>query len=213
MTIRPILFSAPMVRALLDGRKTQTRRIPTWLRGKGPISELGPSSTQGFDWHFRDKNMRWHDVSNDRLRELLPYDVGDSLWVRESWAATDDGPAFMADHCGDPTGLGWKPSIFMPRRASRLTLRVTDVRIQRLQEISAADALAEGTEPDEPDIHGRDTATSQRQLEHVKYCEAVRPFMRLWNSLNEARGHGWDVNPWVVALTFQVHRCNVGDLK
>src|SRR5690606_14173331 len=127
MTVRPIIFSAPMVRAILEGRKTQTRR-PAWQAprvfiqtdGEPPEPILVPTVWQKTE-------------------------PGDLLWVRETWAESAHGPVYKADVLGaDTDGWGWRPSIHMPRWASRITLEVTDVRLQRLQEISEEDARAEG---------------------------------------------------------------------
>ena len=94
MKQKAILFSGPMVKAILDGRKSQTRRVVKLI-------EFGPSDCHDFDWQFRDRRMRWNDVSNERLLELAPYQPGDILWVRETWADVNssDGPAicFRAD--------------------------------------------------------------------------------------------------------------------
>ncbi|MFJ3316158.1 hypothetical protein ACIPLR_12420 [Herbaspirillum huttiense] len=90
MKERPILFSAPMVRAILAGAKTQTRRDATRVGGFGQITEFGRSDTTGYDWHFRDSAMRWHDLSHAQLMKACPYgQVGDRLWVRETWQYAD----------------------------------------------------------------------------------------------------------------------------
>ena len=189
MVDRPIIFSAPMVRALLAGTKRQTRRLAfRSFEPLGPVTaKVGPETP-------------WCRVQ-----------PGDRLWVREAWAsadADDRGPyavAYMADHPGDPTGLGWRPSIHMPRWASRLTLVVTEVRRQRLQEISEEDARAEGIRRWEMPPYGFtyfDSITMGNG-----YATAREAFQRLWGSL-----HGddaWARNEEVVALTFTVHRCNV----
>lgn len=205
MSEKPILFSGPMVRAILDDRKSMTRRIVSALAGKGRVTEFGTSDTPGYDWHFRDKAMRWHDISHARLLDLCPYQVGDVLWIRETWGYDwyDDGQSrawkrvvYRADpgaqplDQGEPTG--WRPSIFMPRSACRLRLRVKGVRVERLQEISPADAIAEGVFCDP----------------HMYHIDGVNPypvatFSKLWDSLNEKRGYGWSVNPWVWVYTFE----------
>lgn len=163
MTDRPILFSGPMVRALLAGTKTQTRRVLTQADGNDATGE-----------HL-------HEVA--ALEKLHP-----SLdWSKHKRQ---------------------RPSIHMPRRASRLTLTVSEVRIQRLQDISEADAIAEGcpvsTVP----------GTIGHPLCQVGFNEMGTPifwFRKLWNNLNAERGFGWDANPWVVAVTSTVERRNIDE--
>ena len=185
---RPILFSAPMVRALLDGRKTQTRRIIKrtaleWLE-------------EGFTPEF---------VAEPGNAAICPFGKpGDRLWVREAWSAEwswrhekprDIIPAapiwYWAD--GDPAERDWtrpKPSIHMPRWASRITLEVTEVRVERLQDISEADATAEGSK--EPSL-----------VPIIGACWSERDaYAKLWEHIN---GPGsWDANPWVWAVSFKV---------
>jgi hypothetical protein len=211
MTDRPIIFSAAMVRALLEGRKTQTRRIY-----KVPA---GSYVEQGRVWAMTD-GCAYGD-------KALPYAPGDRLYVREAhalWAddesrraaqlieGSDDPCIYRADfHDGaDCLAMGgdrWRPSIHMPRWASRITLTVTEVRVQRLQDISEADAVAEGIQKGEP------TGELSRLLGCVwgfdgfRYSNPVVAYRDLWNSL-----HGpdaWDANPWVVAVSFTVERRNI----
>lgn len=217
MSDRPILFSGPMVRALLDGRKTQTRRV---LKPQpyGDVIHYG--------WE-QDAGARWTDQSFDSYR--MPFWVGDLLWVREAHYLTDDGESEYAVYAEDEADVAehlkemqtlmashpkidWskhlrpRPSIHMPRWASRLTLRVTDVRVQRVQEIREGDAVAEGIE--------RDTdGWFDYQAPSVQCCVTARDsFMTLWDSLNAPRGYGWDANPWVAAYTFDVIRQNVNEV-
>jgi hypothetical protein len=235
MTDRPILFSAPMVRALLDGRKTQTRRVLGRLRYHGPITEFGRSTTSGFDWHFRDRQMSWHDVDQPHLANfLLPYRIGDQVWVREAWRG-----ALSFDHLKPselPRGaVQWeadgaksfddfapgklRPSIFMPRWASRITLIVTDVRVERIQDISAADAITEGLREcstglpkDEPPIWGIDNDAGQFDPAIAAHSPQLA-FRSLWDSINARRGYGWDANPWVAALAFTVYPQNIDQME
>ena len=207
MTDKPLLFSGPMVRALLEGRKTQTRRILK-IRGHKTFSFFGPSDTAGYDWHLRDSQRRWHDLRDAQLRQRLGYEPGDLIWVRETfnqsgfpWPNLAQGLGRLhyqadPDHGWQPYWGRWRPSIHMPRWASRLTLLVTDVRVQRLQDISEADAVAEGCRGF-VSADGED-GTSPRE-----------EFQDLWNSLNADRGYGWEANPWVCALTFEVHQGNI----
>lgn len=180
-TDRPIIFSAPMVRALLAGTKTQTRRLAVQWR------KTAPDNTS-YDKYSIDSP--WCRVQ-----------VGDRLWVRESFAEAfvPRGAAYMADHSGDPRGLGWRPSIHMARFASRLTLTVTDVRRQRLQEISEADAAAEGVDAISMADVPRQAAWSRKQ-----------DFSRLWDTLH---GSGaWLADPEIVAITFTVAQRNIDAL-
>lgn len=240
MTDRPILFSGPMVRAILEGRKTQTRRALTRLRSKGAISDFGPSTTAGFDWHFRDQDMRWHDVSRERLFEVLPWKIGDRLWVREAFSPAPEDPppsndrqtlwniAFAAGghrFATAPSGYNptlynyerWSPSIHMPRWASRLTLVVTDVRIQRLRDISDDDALSEGITEAEDDAWGIMYSGTWFNYpipyKHLRHY-ATEAFFDLWDSINGER-HSCSVrdNPWVVAITFKPHHCNIDKIS
>lgn len=175
MTERPIIFSAPMVQALLEGRKKQTRRIIKRPAALNALSVFGPSM-----------------LLNPGCADLLPFAVGDVLWVRETWGLglSDHGPcpryrATLDYQCGDKIKsphegpFKWKPSIHMPRKFSRITLRVTEVRVQRLQDISFDDARAEG----------------------VTEGMGTENFRKLWETIH---GSGaWDANPWVAAITFE----------
>lgn len=181
----PILFSAPMVRALLAGTKTQTRRI------------------------VKARDLEWMDV-HQGLREpdnaeRCPYGQpgGDRLYVRETWAAPhayDHLPPRLIPQDArihyaateDRGGLLWRPSIHMPRWASRITLEVTGVLVERLQEISYEDARAEGVE------FWRNDGT----LTELPPCSAHRyEFEDLWTSINGA--DSWNANPWVWVVSFR----------
>lgn len=214
MTDRPILFSAPMVRALLNGRKTQTRRIamPANDIKKGPWTRV----------RQRDDGSWQVGVENFNVWQGLPikFAAGDRLWVKETWRAgrgydgarpRDMAPFsriwFEADGCNDNAdaiGSKARPSIFMPRWASRLTLTVTDVRVQRLHECSDVDAIAEGIEPDVR------TDSGQFYRNYLNKACPVFPYgsyASLWDSIN---GSGaWDTNPWVVAVSFDVRKGNI----
>ena len=241
MADRPILFSGPMVRALLDGRKTQTRRtlklgrwLPEFCGGHGDLNDptcWGWEDAENGDWITLEKDpgqrLGWRDLRTS-------FRAGDRLWVRETWSgayafsetppserhsyATPDGPVLRDDLWywadGEPMGGDYerpRGPLFMPRWASRLTLTVTDVRVQRVQEISEADAIAAGAPcyvcggpldgKSEDDCH----------CFHRKAGPA--DFTNFWDSLNAKRGFGWDVNPWVCALTFTVHRCNIDQME
>lgn len=209
MSDKPILFSAPMVRALLDGTKTQTRLV---LAGKSGITPAHRVERAGQSWLACEYDRRWP------LR--LPYAPGDRLWVKEAWRTNamwdhlspigllneslgygrvsvlyEAGGALPGSCVASDAGRLRSP-IHMPRWASRITLIVTDVRVERLRDISEADAIAEGID---------DLATRH-------FGSPVKAFSGLWNSLARTEETAWEANPWVTALTFTVHRCNI-DLK
>lgn len=176
ITEKPILFSGPMVQAILAGTKTQTRRVvkPQLTPGADGIYDyvvngrwLGALNPRHGDWNFADK---------------CPYGVvGSRLWVRETWSKeTIDGVERVAYRADIPNGynfLGWKPSIFMPRWASRLNLENMAIRVERLQDISDADAQAEG-------------------------LVNAAAFQLLWDMINGKRAP-WASNPWVWVITFK----------
>ncbi len=198
MKERPILFSGPMVRAILDGRKTQTRRVmkpqPEYRENKSLPGHFGT-------W-FHDWNLDHDAVTIDDIIKYCPFGrPSDRLWVRETFVvdyevgegtrggippavfyrATDDGKTNFT-----PGMEHWKPSIHMPRMYCRLLLEVTGVRVERLQDINEDGCKAEGLDWDSGDFLG-----------------PKAQFAIFWNSLNEKRGHGWDTNPWVWVVEFE----------
>ncbi|KWH52532.1 hypothetical protein [Burkholderia cepacia] len=226
MTERPILFSGPMVRAILEGRKTQARRVMKHQ----PPDDVAPITV-----------ARYHPTIVDRHGDQAPGpeifgafsddgewgckspfgEPGDRLWVREAFmpAPFDTAPeqpkttrwnvAYAAGGQREviaPAGYNptlynyerWTPSIHMPRWASRITLEITGVRAERLQNISEADAHAEGA------IYGPllPMAWSKPNCESDDACMRSR-FAVLWDGLNAARGHGWDANPWLWVIEFR----------
>lgn len=223
MSDKPILFTGPMVRAILEGRKTQTRRLIS-IRGHQVITEFGPSNTAGYDWHFHDAKMLWHDLRHTELMPRLPYAIGDRLWVRETcatWNGFHRDTVYRADESNQEWELvkndakigAWKirSSIHMPRWASRLTLIVDDVRVERLQDISEADAVAEGI------VHRRrqniyEGADDKRGKKPTRLFTSPTPaFADLWDSIN---GPGaWASNPWVVALRFRAVNANIDQVE
>ena len=167
---RPIIFSAPMVRAILEGRKSMTRRIVKF-------NDSGRVKLNGKQWHIEDP-----DAING-----CPYGtVGDRLWVKETFMGTKDCLSYRAT---DPRQViefgfdGWTPSIHMPRWASRITLEIVSVRVERIQGISVDDIYCEGCP----------IADEQG---------AAHWFLSLWQSIH---GPGsWDLNPYVWAISFKV---------
>jgi hypothetical protein len=253
----PILFSGPMVRALLDGRKTQTRRVVRPAFGKKhPIVNLKDHGIGEYSGEFNDPASWGYPCAEDGndmplayWLDLCPYgQPGDLLWVRETWGIVNSsgelsglptfeyegykedctGPFFKgrgarleyaADGGDFPKRPGyrvafkkrmqcagrWRCSIHMPRWASRLTLEMAGVRVERLQDISEADAILEGMFQCESGFHWFDPRTQEGC-----YYRATWAYEELWESIN---GPGsWDANPWVWVLEFKVHQVNVDAL-
>ncbi|HFF8969403.1 hypothetical protein [Serratia marcescens] len=174
MKERPVIFNGEMVRAILDGRKTQTRRALNWKRQ--PYTEMAERD-DGSLWPWAEDGERGGDIWFS-----CPFgEVGDRLWVRETFgdcgnrlvyrADTEDGAASQVKR--------WVPSIHMPRWASRITLEITGVRVERLQDISEADAIAEG-------------GTKHFNIDW---------FGPLWASIYGV--DSWNSNPWVWVIEFR----------
>lgn len=204
MKERLILFSAPMIRAILDGRKTQTRRVvkhqfghlnnEPWYPTGRVVSDLQTQPGSFMEFRHRQQDEPGYSGSKASTLVACPYGTpGDRLWVRETFHTVDGERAFYrADYNHNPKGdkehgIVWTPSIHMPRWASRITLKVTDVRVERLQDISEKDAWAEGCEGFDDDVSGGKSG----------YCE----YAELWESIN---GKGsWEANPWVWVVEFR----------
>ena len=198
---KPILFNTAMVRAILSGSKTQTRRLPSssirneWLSwDEYQCAVAPPGSILETEEGFYKKHP--------------PYKEGDILYVRETWKQATGGTAgpglfdtflYKADEPQDTTGLmvegRWHPSIHMPKEAARIWLRVTNVRLQRLQDITSEDVDAEGC---------KEWAYSAATGELLP--SAPTWFKTLWDetvSEKDKKEYGWDANPWVWACTFE----------
>lgn len=200
---RPILFSEPMVDAILTGAKTVTRRV---IKPQPVL--FGKDENHPGEW--------WMPVGGiHRDRWECPYgEIGDRLWLREAWrvGSSDRNTIWYKDGCfialpdtaenlsGKFLGDKWRPSIHMYRWASRIDLEITDVRIERLQDITEEDAKVEGVPIDDA------------PCDHVRFsCEDVRclgpgyraSFCELWQKLNGRRGFGWNENPFVWRVQFK----------
>lgn len=179
----PILFNGDMVRAILDGRKTQTRRP---LRNQPKHIRESVFHASGIeDWHG-------YEIK-------LPYAVGDRMYVRETWSTSTRGWIYKADghDLSRALSLRWRPSIHMPKRAARIWLTVTGVRVERLQDISEEDCRAEGV---------------QYWPEHLSWgpsymqpsgWDAVSAFAFLWDAQYGKTRYAWANNPWVSVTEFQ----------
>jgi len=186
MTTRPIIFSAPMIRALVAGNKTMTRRIVK----KQPVDQGRIRHLSG-EWFSR-------QTTGDGLWEDLkcPFGTpGDQLWVKETFSHQVGADAYktpsycdyFAEDRPERDSICWTPSIFMPRWASRITLEITAVRVERLQEISEADAKAEGVEFQPSSV--------------PSLTPGKGAYRQLWESIH---GPGsWALNPWVWVISFR----------
>lgn len=191
MAIKPILFNTEMVRAILDGRKDATRRIV-----KGFIPD---DAVWGYTAFTPKGYISCRGTFADGYGEKffkLPCEPGDILYVRETWKKAPNGYYYYEDwqrnDIADVTK--WKPSIHMPKEAARIWLKVTDVRVERLQEITSEQICREGVEVEYP---------------HVLNGEEKRyAFSRLWDSTikkSDLDRYGWNANPWVWVIKFE--RC------
>jgi hypothetical protein len=249
MTIGSLLFSAPMVRAILDGRKTSTRRIISPRNcefGSIPAGKLTKLYWEHADWSkawtdgFPDPqaggrvthgylHVPCHDQTEDddpdacdvcielgwdtTAHRLYPrIHPGDLLWVREAIAPRyfDGGQhAYRADWTPAAAEVAkepkWTPSIYMPRWASRITLKVTGVKIERLHDISEEDAIAEGIELVEDNFGNGpaycDYALPRRYDTAEWFASPIRSYRSLWESIHDEGS--WEANPWVVAVSFE----------
>jgi hypothetical protein len=203
MAEHPIIFSTDMVKAILEGRKTMTRRV---IKPQPHIPILAHS-------------VAIAELSRDLLKRCPYGQVSDRLWVRETWATNDFFTGissndlkelyyeqkgvqlfYRADcdpwHTKHGFTVRWRPSIFMPRWASRITLEITELRVERLQEITDRDCEREGL--DNPCGYYCDEAVG-----HVDHQGTINNFAKLWDKLNAKRGYGWDTNPWVWVISFK----------
>lgn len=209
MKERPILFSGEMVRAILEGRKTQTRRV---IKPQ-PHPDVNVCTVRPDGLHtYQDRPSGRYHILDKPDGARCPYvRPGDLLWVRETWQAQNLSGQWWHEvpraerelynwsiidraECEDrePKPPRWIPSIFMPRWASRLTLKVTAVRVERVCSITRIDAQKEGIDIC-PCCKGY----------HDLMCRCRDRFRKLWDSINAKRGFGWDANPWVWVVEFE----------
>jgi len=197
MKERPIIFNTEMVKAILEGRKTWTRRV---IKPQPIYYEHGA----WFEWERtkRDLNATYLAVN---MTNYCPYgQVGGKLWVRETWWCPEKGlpvayKANLEPHQVDKQV--WKPSIFMPRWASRIDLEITDIRVERLQKINLTNIYAEGCPLEKASVF-----TDPAEGYELK-GQATEWFAFLWDSLNAKRGYGWETNPFVWVISFRRLQC------
>lgn len=225
MKEKPIIFSADIVKAILDGKKTMTRRV---IKSNHDLSRY---THVDFDI---DGDNKWELVRINDLKRTYtkignPYgNVGDRLWVRETWIQGYDDPliesegddenavsiiykadgkeeyrtcsAETAENWGDFSAdsemVGFKSPIHMPRWASRILLEITDIRVERLNDISEEDAVKEGMPPSHPSI-------DRISIQHGFNSFSQSCFAQLWDTLNTKKGYPWSSNPWVWVIEFK----------
>jgi hypothetical protein len=204
---KPILFNTEMVKAVLDGKKTQTRRVIKFNK----LSNIKKGRL------FYSKTFNSWAIEGGEAHITLvdcPYGkIGDQLWVREKFAigavvGAENDESYLSQCKGENDiipyewciredigieEVKWKPSIFMPRSASRIQLKIKDIRVERVNDVEPGDCLSEGIE------------ACDHYEENPFGCECVIfSFMDLWDSINKKRGYGWDKNPYVWVVEFEV---------
>ena len=219
-SMKPILFQTEMVRAILEGRKSVTRRNPFQM----------PPDYDVLKGMYRDSKDRLCAVFQCRKDPTTEaayarYDRGDILWVRETWGMASDllgavpGPVYRADYTENELRAlvakhyRWRPSIHMPRKAARIFLRVTEVRVERLQSLNTSDLIAEGITPRHSPGRCRcawavdgcmDGPCPNR--DGYEFFAHLKPFAELWDRTMRPADrpcYGWEANPWVWVITFE----------
>lgn len=200
---KPILFNTEMVKAILEGRKACTRRVAK------------PQPTHHYDENCHGAN--WVDTGGNnwackscggeiapftgKSRIKAPYQIGDILYVRETWLKADDGYYYRADETPiskeirESYGYKWKPSIHMPKELARIFLKVTDVRVERLSDMSVQDMINEG-------VRASDITTNRGVIGY----RVTNRFEELWNSTVKKQDldqYGWEANPFVWVIEFE----------
>lgn len=200
MIEHPILFNTEMVNAILEGRKTMTRRVIKSQPSDVGAVKIHREQMRENEFYFSSNTGKIGIFTPQFVK--CPYGpIGSKLWVKETWAASRlfdlmpprDIPQnadlfFKADGIGNWNNCARvRPSIFMPRWASRVALEITNIRVEQVQDITDSDAIQEGVDRTNTSIPGY----------------AVQRFKALWDSINKKRGYGWDKNPWVWGVEFR----------
>jgi hypothetical protein len=196
MAIKPILFNTEMVQAILDGRKSCTRRLVKFLSGENPR----------WTGYIKDGLMLYNGKNEPCIRKA-PYQPGDILYVRETWKKAPNGYYYYEDWQRNDIAdiTKWKPSIHMPKEAARIWLKVMNVRVERLQEITDEQAKREGIQYDECPTG---FTWKQETDMHNCYTTPIGAMQALWNSTikkSDLDRYGWDASPWVWVIEFE--RC------
>ena len=229
---RPIIFKAEMVRAILDGRKTQTRRVINPRSKNDFIYE--PENK--YSYSIRGRRALWHSFkTQERLIEkFCPYGVpSDFLYINEGFVTfshrhvenhdrkypihrhlphyPDCITLFKVDDYELPNNIKWSSPIFMRKNESRISLRIVDIRVERVQDIDDYGAIKEGVEPDlignASDLFKENDVIIDQSFEHPSdfgyWKNPKEKFIELWDSINAKRGYSWESNPWIFIISFQ----------
>ena len=220
MAIKPILFNTEMVRAILDGRKTCTRRI---------CKDANECTVPDMDFYNADRRTyavhnfvdKEHTEQLSTAERTCPICTGDILYVRETWKEAPKGYYYYEDWQKDDIAdvTKWKPSIHMPKEAARIWLKVTDVRVERLQEMKPVDVIKEGAYPDCWDcLNTYGESGSQCCYGTEEQCsqcdEVMMEWEKLWTSTikkSDIDRYGWNANPYVWVIEFE--RCEKPETK
>ena len=212
-TYIPINFSTPMIQAILEGRKTQTRRLIKPQPTKQREVEQGEKYLSGAtEEGVTSKDMTNVDINIDDLLEENPIKKGVILWVREKWEYSDDleepylyEQKYNSDYLEEYHNLiKWKSSTHMPKEAARTFLKVTDVRLERLQDITEEEAMQEGVERFYEGYGGPSAGFLYNDYNHGRQFHlpsARKGFQSLWQSIYGFKS--WDENPWVWVYSFE----------
>jgi hypothetical protein len=176
---KQILFSIEMVKAIIDGKKTMTRRV---------VKNI-PLDAEFFGINYYGEfvfKTNIFDIEGKTFVIKPKYQVGDILYVKETWGEFNGKYFYRCDPL--PLGIKWKSARYMPRKAARIFLKVTNLSVERLQKISEKEAIKEGV---------------MLVYNHILYNSCLDSFMCLWHDLNAKRGHGWDENPYVWVIEFE----------
>jgi hypothetical protein len=204
MKAHPILFSTEMVQAILAGRKEQTRRVISFCKKADPefYNEVEFRNCQD----YKDGSYRAvFNTDETPFSEIFPYGkIGDILWVRETWQhhgrpdISGIKYIYKADKSEGIADIAkWKPCIFMPKEACRIFLKITNIRVERLQAITQEDALKEGIKVIEPG----EAYYDYQQIGGASFISPRGSYVSLWQKINGAES--WDANPWVWVISFE----------
>lgn len=211
LVMKPILFNTEMVKAILNGRKTVTRRIVKLDLG---LADIDRNDEDYF--YVPDRDGDYHHIT-----KFSSYQVGDILYVKETWCYGTDTFSIMldpeplpkdilykADFCYLENGIvKWRPSIHMPKEAARIFLKVTNIKVQRLQSITDEEAIKEGLLPEvDEGSFGEEIHFYKDYSGHNNWCTPRGSFKGLWNSTikkQDLERYDWKANPWVWVIEFE----------